>query len=108
VESTKERGNGRSVMFLRIGSLCSLVPKYLERRALDVERMRTALSAGDLGSVQIIGHQMKGSGGGYGFENLSALGSEIEQAAVAQDLEALRGHVSSLERFLDEVEVVCE
>jgi HPt (histidine-containing phosphotransfer) domain-containing protein len=108
VESTKERSNGKSVMLLRIGSLCALVPKYLERRSLDVARMRDALSAGDLGRVQIIGHQMKGSGGGYGFDNLSALGSEIEQAAMAQDLEALRGHISSLERFLEEVEVVCE
>jgi hypothetical protein len=108
MDTIRERGDGKTVMVLRIGSLCELVPRYLERRSRDVVRMRDALTAGDLESVRVIGHQMKGSGGGYGFENLTDLGLEIERAAVARDVETLRGHISSLERFLDETEVLCE
>lgn len=108
MDSILERSNGKTVMVLRVGSLGVLVPTYLERRSRDVTQMRAALATGDLESIRVIGHKMRGSGGGYGFDNLSDLGLEIERAAEAQDVEALRGHTSSLERFLDEVEVVCE
>ena len=65
-----------------------LIPGYLSNRERDVAKVAEALAAGDFETLRVIGHSMKGSGGGYGFDALSDLGSQIEQAALARNAEA--------------------
>lgn len=60
-----------------------LIPRYLENRRADVEAIGKAVEEGDLESARAIGHQMKGSGGGYGFPELTEIGFAIESAAKA-------------------------
>lgn len=58
-----------------------LVPAYLARCGSELEGLRAALAADDLGAVGRAAHRLKGSGGSYGFAAVSELGSEMEQAA---------------------------
>ena len=47
-----------------------------ERQSL----LRESFASGQLGTVRVHAHQLKGASGGYGFEALSGLASELEEA----------------------------
>ena len=42
-----------------------IVPGFLENRRRDVQTLETALQQNDLKTICVIGHRMKGDGGGY-------------------------------------------
>jgi len=48
-----------------------LIPRYLENRWADVRTLEGALEGGDLGTFRTLGHSMKGSGGGYGLDQVT-------------------------------------
>jgi PAS domain S-box-containing protein len=77
-------------------SILALRPAYLVKRSLDLQKMQEALAAGDFSAVQTIGHNCKGTGVGYGFPEISRLGSTIETAARARDAGGLE---ESLRQF---------
>lgn len=83
-----------------------LVPKYLERLKEDLARAKTALRAPDLPSIQTFGHKSAGSGGSYGFAEVSRLGREIERLAKAQQVLELSKVLDDLEAHLQRVRVV--
>lgn len=55
-----------------------------------------------------MGHSMKGSGGGYGFDAITAIGNSLELAAKEQDETAIRDMVGELSDYLKRVEIVCD
>ncbi|MGH8740258.1 MAG: hypothetical protein ACREUN_05065 [Burkholderiales bacterium] len=61
--------------------LRELVPGFLENRRQDLERMRTALRAGDLAAIRDVGQNIRCFSRVYGFDELCALGEEIRCAA---------------------------
>jgi HPt (histidine-containing phosphotransfer) domain-containing protein len=83
-----------------------LVPGFLENRRRDVRTLEAALHQNDLAQIHIIGHRMKGDGGGYGFDAISILGASLEQAAAREDRDAIRRHTAELFHFLAHVTVV--
>lgn len=83
-----------------------IVPGFLENRRRDVQTIETALRENNLSQIRVIGHRMRGDGGGYGFEAISALGGALEQAAAREDRDAIRQHTSKLIDFLARVNVV--
>ena len=85
-----------------------LIPGFLENRAGDVEKLKAAQADNDLPSIQSIGHNLKGVGGGYGFEMMSQLGADIEMAARSGDSEAIPPLIEQLADYLEKIEVVYE
>jgi HPt (histidine-containing phosphotransfer) domain-containing protein len=85
-----------------------LIPGFMQRRRGDVESLKASLSAGELDKIRITGHSMKGTGGGYGFDDLSKIGAELEKAAVAGDAGEISALVDRLEIYLDHVVVQFE
>jgi HPt (histidine-containing phosphotransfer) domain-containing protein len=67
-------------------SMAHLFPVYLARVAEMAVEIEKHLREGDLDSIFIIGHNLKGTGGTYGFDSLSKLGGQIELAARAGDV----------------------
>jgi HPt (histidine-containing phosphotransfer) domain-containing protein len=63
---------------------------------MDLEKLRAAISAADYATISTLGHQLKGSGAPYGFDEFSRIGSAIEQAAKTQDLEEARRQAQQL------------
>ncbi|MGH8589087.1 MAG: Hpt domain-containing protein [Gammaproteobacteria bacterium] len=88
--------------------LIDLVPGYIENRRKDVQAILDALGRGDMECIGIIGHSMKGSGGGYGFHTVSELGATLELAAEVSDGDAVERALARLQDYLARVEVVCE
>lgn len=58
-----------------------MVPSYLTRRESDVTELRRLLEMRNFDEIRFIGHQLKGSGGGYGLHVISEIGRDLELAA---------------------------
>ena len=83
-----------------------LIPGYLANRKSDIAAIHAALGKNDLDTIRILGHSMKGSGGGYGFETVTDIGMMIEKAAKEGRNEDIRVQVKRLEDYLRRVEIV--
>jgi len=86
--------------------LQELIPGYLDNRHGDIQAMREALAQGDYETILILGHSMKGSGGGYGFDTITEIGSALEQAAKGREPDTIHRWVDELLRYLERVQVV--
>jgi len=86
--------------------LAEIIPGFLENRRRDVQSLQKALQQNDLKTIRVLGHRMKGDGGGYGFERISAIGEALEQAAVRQDRQAIEHRTSELDDYLTHLDVV--
>ena len=74
--------------------MCMVVPsdllvRYRERRKKDLENCLHSLHEGNFKVIQTIGHQLKGNGLTFGFQELSIIGGDLERAALAHDLNKL-------------------
>jgi len=85
-----------------------LIPGYLKRRQEDIAAIRSACDAGDFENIRILGHSMKGSGGGYGFDRITEIGKLIEESARNKDPDRIREHTDQLAQYLTRIEVVYE
>jgi HPt (histidine-containing phosphotransfer) domain-containing protein len=83
-----------------------IVPGFLENRRRDVQTLETALKHNDMKTIRVIGHRMKGDGGGYGFDAISVVGAALEQAAAREDRDGIRQSTAELMDFLARVTVV--
>jgi CheY-like chemotaxis protein len=83
-----------------------LIPGYLRNRRADLLSLDAALERNDYGAIQVVGHQMKGSGAGYGFPAISDIGRSLELAAKGQTTEIVRAQISALADYLDRVEII--
>lgn len=86
--------------------LRTIIPRFLEIRAGDVEKLRLFLDRADLEGARYLGHSMKGSGQAYGFVEISRIGAEIEQAALRDDADSVAELVAELDDYLSRLEVV--
>jgi CheY-like chemotaxis protein len=88
--------------------LAELVPGFLEHRRTDLDAIASALARADYEDVRVLGHNMKGSGAGYGFTRITALGASLEQAARRCESEEIRARAAELSRYLDGLHVQYE
>lgn len=82
-----------------------LIPEFLQRRHTDIAAISDALKKGDYETIRILGHSMKGSGGGYGFDAISDIGRRLEQAAKDKHLEEIHKQTKALSDYLERLEV---
>ena len=83
-----------------------IVPIFLGNREQDLRTLRDALTRRDLGTIQTIGHRLKGDGGGYGFDRISEIGTTMELAAKQQDYATIEQQILQLEDYLRRVHVI--
>jgi HPt (histidine-containing phosphotransfer) domain-containing protein len=83
-----------------------LIPGFLKNRRTDVKAIEEAVQSNDLDRIRVIGHSMKGAGGGYGFDGVTDIGAVIEQAAIDQNPERILAAARQLSDYLDRVDVV--
>jgi len=88
--------------------LADLIPGYLANRKKDIAAIHEALEKNDMDTVRIIGHSMKGSGGGYGFETITDIGRMMEKAAKEDSDEDILTQVERLEDYLHQLEIIYE
>ncbi|MGM0437470.1 MAG: Hpt domain-containing protein [Bacillota bacterium] len=83
-----------------------IIPQFLENRKNDIKEIKSYLKEENYKEIEIIGHSMKGSGGGYGFEEITKIGELIEKAAKAEDKEKIIKQIEKLSTYLKEIEIV--
>jgi hypothetical protein len=86
----------------------AIVPKYLANRARDCVSLREQAGSQAFADAKRLGHNMKGTGGGYGFDKISNLGNLIELAAVAGDGARICALADELEIYLSRLRVTYE
>jgi HPt (histidine-containing phosphotransfer) domain-containing protein len=86
--------------------LADHTPAYLENCRTNVIAMHEALDRVDFQAVTILGHNLRGSGGAFGFQAITDIGAGLEHAAGDSDIEISREWVCTLSRYLDSVGTV--
>lgn len=88
--------------------LADLVPGFLNNRRHDVDKLKHLLESDNFTDIRMIGHCMKGAGGGYGFDPITDIGGTIERAALASDRQTIRQGIEQLADYLARVDVVLD
>lgn len=85
-----------------------ITPDYLKNMIKDVDVLMEAVENNDFTKVRIIGHTLRGTGGGYGFDYLTELGAALEKAAIELNKEKTILLSKDLAGYLGRVRVVYE
>lgn len=83
-----------------------LVPHFLENRRKDLDFIRSALEQGDFDAVRTLGHNLRGVARGYGFDGLTELGTQLQDAARASDRARILQLHARLAEYLSRVDVL--
>lgn len=102
---TNEKGNSHKTIVFIDAELKDITPQYLQDRLYDVAILQKALHESDHETIRTLGHRMTGSGGGYGFHDITEIGLHIERAAKERKDDDIREWTARLLRYLNEVEV---
>ena len=82
--------------------ILDLVEPFLKHRRKDVATLRRLLQAKDFSAIQILGHDLKGTGSVYGFKGMTRIGISIERVRARPGNEAKVDELASLiDRFAD-------
>lgn len=85
-----------------------LIPGFLENRRKDVRLLSEALTNSNAETLKSMGHSLKGVGGGYGFDELSAIGEEIEKIAKTGEVNGIKELINRMSDYLDRLDVIFE
>ena len=100
--------NEKIIVLVDDEDILELIPDYLDTRREELPVLRNALAQDDFETLRGFGHKLKGSGGGYGLDRISEIGSNMETCAKAGDVTALAREIDGLADFLERVEVVAK
>ncbi len=86
-----------------------LIPGFLAKKRKNVEEIQELLADNNpksLDEIRRLGHSMKGSGGGYGFNEITRIGKDIEDAANNKDEKAIEGLSNTLSQYISAVKIL--
>ena len=73
---------------------------YINHTFKELTGIKENLESIAFDSLRTFGHNIKGSGGMYGFGEITNMGAEIEDAAKDENLDSIKSHLESLDKFL--------
>ena len=82
------------------------IPAYLQNCRHNADLMLEALDRVDFETVTFLGHQLSGSGGMFGFQDITDIGAAVELAARSADSDASRNRVNELFSCLDRIATI--
>jgi CheY-like chemotaxis protein/nitrogen-specific signal transduction histidine kinase/HPt (histidine-containing phosphotransfer) domain-containing protein len=80
--------------------IADYVPQYLQVRRNDAIQLHSLVAWSDFEAIRTLGHNLKGTGGSFGFPELTNIGGEIEAAAEKRDSGQLARLANRLERYV--------
>lgn len=82
-----------------------LIPGFLENRLSDLKNLKEALIKEDYENIRFISHSLKGVAGGYGFDEITKIGLQIEESAKSLKKEEIQKKLELFEHYLEELEI---
>jgi HPt (histidine-containing phosphotransfer) domain-containing protein len=82
-----------------------LAESFVAHRRGGIPRARAAVAEADWDLLHRLGHELKGTGGSFGFAELSAIGLALEQAAAERDSGRSAEAVERMASYLEHVAV---
>jgi HPt (histidine-containing phosphotransfer) domain-containing protein len=102
-------GRARDPILVRIDrEVEAAIPEFLEGRRQDLRALREALDRSDYETIRLVGHRMRGSGSGYGFDKITQIGESLEQAGRNRAPGEIPRWLAELSDYLGRVETVSE
>ena len=92
------------ILLRTIPRFAERIPAYLQNCRQNIVVMLDALDRVDFETVTSLGHQMRGSGGSYGFQGITDIGASLQEAAESADAHGSRKWVGELSNYLDRVD----
>lgn len=83
-----------------------LIPGFLERRQQDLLTLGAALENNDFVQISQLAHTLKGVGGGYGFDAITCISQQLQQAAEKRAAKEIESKLEELSDYLERIEVV--
>ena len=73
---------------------------YITHTSKELAKIQEDFDNMEMDSLRTFGHNIKGSGGMYGFDEVTRLGAEIEASAKVNDREKIKFLLTELSNFL--------
>lgn len=86
-------------------SFAGIVLQFLEGLSNRLTKMEEAIAAADFEKLRMAAHQLKGTGGGYGYPALSKRAADLEKRAGARALGECTQAVDELRKLCDRLVV---
>lgn len=80
------------------------MPEYLEARKHEIPQMLDLLARSDFERLRVLSHSLKGSGGSFGFPELTHFGETLERYARATDEAGFRAELERLDDYLQHLD----
>ncbi len=75
--------------------------KYVAYILTEIPKIKAALNSKDCEVLRVFGHNIKGSGGMYGFNDITDIGFKMETLAKAENFNSLEAIVIELEKNIN-------
>lgn len=76
--------------------------RYMERRKKDLELCLMNLDDENYPEIEKVGHQLKGNGLTFGHADLSSIGSHLEVAAAAKNINELEKAIKDFSQWVNQ------
>ena len=73
---------------------------YITHTSKELAKIQEDFDNMEMDSLRTFGHNIKGSGGMYGFDEVTHLGTEIEASAKVDNREKIKSLLTELSNFL--------
>ena len=73
---------------------------YINHTFKELKSIRENIQSTTFDSLRTFGHNIKGSGGMYGFNEITEMGATIESAAKDENMDQIKSNFDKLETFL--------
>ena len=73
---------------------------YINHTFKELKSIRENIQSTTFDSLRTFGHNIKGSGGMYGFNEITEIGATIESAAKDENMDQIKSNFDKLETFL--------
>ena len=73
---------------------------YINHTSKELVSIMDNLESNSFDSLRTFGHNIKGSGGMYGFNEVTEIGAVIEAAAKDEDMDSIKSNLKDLDLFL--------
>jgi chemotaxis protein histidine kinase CheA len=83
-----------------------IVPEFIEAFNQNILEIKDYLKAEDYYALRVIGHNLKGTGGGYGFDEISDIGHKLNMAAKEKDSKSIDELIPDLESYFSRITII--